>query len=172
MPLPDFETLALDRFLLCNQEIIGSAHGVYRLPPIFQLDLGDLPALMTRPGPMRGSIPSTVTGAGRVEVTRDYYLELFAAPRDIAQDIARQGADALAKAVLYFNRVRTYYMAHPRLNTDGTVTTAKSELVGVGQDVLLTDSGLADIPGPGGINYLGVRFTVTLTMFGLTNRIS
>lgn len=166
--IPDFETLILDRLEICNGEIkqAGDAKRVYRLPPVFALDVGECPALAVRPGRMRNRLPAN--SQRQAEVKRDYVVEVIALPLGNTQDTGSKGADALAAASLLFAKLRNYYMNHRRLETDGTTQAKLAGLQYMNYDIEFDDGGFVVAKAPGGAEHIGIEFAITTSMSATT----
>jgi hypothetical protein len=169
MSLPDFETAIVNRLYLNNLEI-GGFKRVLMQSPIMPLEIGEYPAAMVRVGALRQPIPTTAPG--QVQISRDYIIELPIAPYITSQDTKNQGADVLGLVLPWFAIVRNYYLNHPRLHTDGTPTNAaQPALPWIHGDIFFTDSGVVQMPVSGGVTFLGVLYTLSITCRALVTTI-
>lgn len=153
----DFETLVLDRLLLCNQSIEG-LKSVYRLPPDGTLSPSAVPCAYTLVGPMLNSIPSS--SPGQVTVTRRYVVRVPIAP--IGQASVSGGAEGsipYAQGVLFMARFRSFYLQHPRLDTE-----IEPRLSYMDSDLTFQDSGIIERPVPGGAPYWVIDFSLDISM--------
>lgn len=173
--IPDFESLIVARLRLNNREIQTANPTKLKTPftqlPSGAVDMGAFPFAAVRVGAMKNQIPNT--SAGQLIVIRDYIIHLPVAPRDNTSDTGSQGADALTVTLPMFAIIRNYYLSHPRLETDGTISeqpTPLSALQYIHQDILFTDGGMLEMPTPGGVMYVGISYTLTIGMRGLVSR--
>lgn len=162
--LPDFETLVLDRLALNCAEITG-INQVFRLPPSFALPPEKFPICYPLVGAMADSIPMESSGSGRVQSTRTYVLRLLGSPATNTLDnTTDQGAQAIIDLVPFFNRFRSYFMGHQKLET-----TTLGSLQYMSGQLLYLDSGVVTRPAPGGVDHFAIEINLTLTMQAQVN---
>lgn len=156
--LPDFETLVIDRLYLCCQEISGLT--VFKLPPANALNLNQFPMCYALVGSMLQPVPVDTIGAGQVQVQRDYVVRLFGDPVGSTLDNSTtDGAQGLVNLLPYFNRLRQYFIGHPKLET-----TTLGALQYIAGQLLLMDAGFVIHPAPGGADHFAIDLTLTVAM--------
>jgi len=166
--IPDFESLVVTRLQVNNTELRASGlKAIYAQPPITAPDIGDYPLASVRIGAMRSPVPAFT--AGLVIVTRDYITDLPVAPLTNTMDTTNQGADANTLTLKWFAIVRNYYINHPHLQTDANNGT--DPLAYMYGDLELQDNGTVQLTAPGGTTYVGLRYTLTITMRARATRI-
>lgn len=156
--LPDFETLVIDRLYACCLEIVGLT--VFKLPPSFALNTNQFPACYALVGPMTNPIPIEQMGAGSITVVRDYVIRLIGDPMGSTIDnSATEGTSGLVNLLPYFNKLRSYFMGHPSLQT-----TTLDSLRYIAEQILISDSGFVIHQGSGGADHFAIDLTLTITM--------
>jgi hypothetical protein len=159
LPLPDFETMVLDRLYLCCQEITG-LNKVFRLPPANALNAESFPICYPLVGAVTEPFPISSDGAGRFKVARSYVLRVLGSPAtNTVDNSATAGTQALIDLVPFFNRFRSYFMGHPSLET-----TTLGALQYMSDQLLYSDLGIVNRPAPGDIQHFAIEITLVITM--------
>lgn len=123
-------------------------------------DEADLPVVYPfQLGAMTDPVPNTNGEAGEYEVIRRYGYRVLYAPANMAStDSANLGAAFDVTAAALVDNAIDYFIAHPRLATQG----GQPELGLLTRDVLIQDSGIVTRPGPDGTEYRATDYTFTI----------
>lgn len=157
--IPDFETLVIQRLVVCLGEITGIRF-VSENPPTLDAGISDVPYAFPLVGQMINAIPTQQYGAGRVVVTRIFTVKVLGVTGDKDKDGARGIGSAGYKALrLLIAPIRQYWADHPRLQTDEG--SKLNELVNMHQDLLFQEGGIEYDANEG--RYV-LRFNLTITM--------
>lgn len=118
MTLPDFETLVIERLVICLGEI-SAINTVFVNPPIAPVGVSDAPYAFPLVGAMVNSIPVQATGAGRVVVTRNYPITVASSSMTKDTDGTRpNGSKGYEALRLLVAPIREYFLTHASLETD------------------------------------------------------
>ncbi len=161
----------LDRLAINARELTGITR-VFRLAPSITVSSEETPFVVTRWGEMLSPIPRTY--AGKIVVSRKFILDIHVKIITNSQDIDDLGVEALGLVAPYVQELQQYFVEeNPRLSTRGTNQTRLGELQWIFQDILLLpDSGLIRLVGPGGNQFVGVSQPMQIDMYSLTSRSS
>lgn len=160
----------LDRLVLNYREIAGIKRAA-RLAESTPLELEEVPYVYSLVGPTVGSTPNRQAG---FTVQRRYFLaRCLVAPVVDSDQGDGLGAESTTRVVPFIMAFTAYFIAHPRFDTVGTVNEAKlPALQWIPEDVTFTDGGPRKIAGPGGTEYAGFDFTMTIALQLKTGRSS
>jgi hypothetical protein len=142
MTLPDFETLVIERLVVCLGEISGINY-VLENPPVGEVGLSSVPYAFPLVGAMVNTIPEQTRGAGRLVVTRNYPIIIEADKGERDQDGTRgEGSKGYRALRLLIAPIREYFLTHPLLQTDaGDNTDPLSYMHG---DLAFQEQGIED----------------------------
>lgn len=166
IPSVDLVTKVLTRLQGFHSEIEG-VKSVYLTAPLNQLDLSLLPAVYHLVGPMVEPVPNTGNeSGGSVIIARRFVARLLVRPIGLGDDQGTNGAYASQGALPLFSAFAWRYLTRPRLSLEGVTgkTVETDPLSGLSRDIQFTDSGLQQRPGPGGVDYHAIDFTLTVAM--------
>lgn len=159
MTLPDFETLVIERLVVCLGEIPGIRF-VSENPPTLKAGISDTPYAFPLVGAMLSSIPQQADGAGRVVVTRIYTVKVFGVPTNDDKDGARGMGSLGYKALrLLMAPIRQYWTDHPFLET--TTGDKSTGLRYMKEPLTYQEAGIEDDQAEG--RYV-LRFNLTISM--------
>lgn len=161
----------LDRLFLCYPEIPGIAKAA-RLPEALPKEFEEVPYVYSLVGATIGNTPARQ--AGHTIQRRQFIARCLVALATSDDKDDGLGSESISKVIPMISAFTTYFIAHPRLDTAGTLpnTTKQRELAWVPEDVLFTDSGPRKFQGPGGTEYAGFDFTMTIALSLRTGRSS
>lgn len=163
MVIPDFYDLVVTRLQAALLSEVAGLKRTFKERPSMPLMDADLPAMF----PVSAAM---VRDADRkLRVTRAYVYRLCVLPLGGGgMDNDDDGAFALNSVWAYIQKVQAYLVSHPRLSSS-----MLAELECMAEDVLFRDSGATAVRGPGGVEYGGCDFTLTISMmYGGAGRLS
>lgn len=161
------ELVVLERLRLCAGEIFTDYNSLGRAfaqPPSEVIGEDDYPICY---GLVGASADTDTENRGRVTVARNYVQRLLVMPVTQGIDDVEDGAEANVRAIPYIAAWRRYFMSRPRLSTD-----TLPPLAGIGEDVVLRDSGLVARKAPGGAICGAIDYTFTIVMSEKIQRVS
>jgi hypothetical protein len=157
--LPDFETLVVSRLQICYGLITG-VNKSFMLPPANEQHPDSIPFAYTLVGAMTENVPMELVGGGQITIPRTYVARLVGGPAAGSIDnAASDGAQALVDLLPFFARFRSYFIGHPKLQTD-----TLDALQYMRGQLAMNDGGFVTRPAPGGIDHLCIEWSLTITM--------
>lgn len=112
---PDFEGLYLDRMLDVNQHEIAGIRRAYRLPPVSNPGLSDIPYVYMLP---RRESPLKIGGTSKQEFDLSFTMRLCGHSYETAKDeTMTSGVKSVADLIPFIKLYRDYFFAHQGLQT-------------------------------------------------------
>lgn len=159
----------LDRLPINYREIAGVV-SVARLAESLPKEPEELPYVYTLVGATTGNSPSRQ--AGHTIQRRQFVARCLV---DVATSDDKDdslGSESMSKVITAIDAFNAYFLVHPRLDTAGTYVAKLRELAWMPEDVLFGDSGPRKFQGPGGTEYVGFDFNLTIALLMKTGRSS
>lgn len=165
MTIPDFETLVIERLVICLGEITG-INAVFENPPTLDAGISSVPYAFPLVGAMVGSVPATT--AGRVIVTRTYTVKVLGSSVDKDKDgAAGIGSTGYRALRLLIAPIRDYFMKNASLETNAGRNINKLRYI---QQQIAYQEGGIDLDANEGRYVL--RFNLTVTMGAESKRLA
>lgn len=165
MTIPDFETVVIERLVVCLREITG-INFVSENPPTLDAGISDVPYAFPLVGPMVSAVPATT--AGRVIITRIYTVKVLGKSLDQDKDGARgEGSIGYEALRLLMAPIRDYFMKNASLETNAGRNLNKLRYIQ--SQITYQEAGIEADAAEG--RYV-LRFNLTVSMGALSKRLA
>lgn len=165
MTIPDFETLVIERLVVCLREITQIAF-VSENPTLMDAGISDVPYAFPLVGAMVSPVPATA--AGHIVIDRIFTIKVFGVTGDKDKDGARgAGSSGYKQLRMLMAPLRTYFMEHASLETNAGNKVNKLQYI---QRQIAYQEGGIEFDGNEGRYVL--RFNLTVSMGAKVTRLA